>query len=214
MWRYLVILALWWTRSACALSIGDLTYFMGPQADYLAREVTNDSDRTRVYSVHVSQSAPPYADAKTWRPEGGELMYAPTKLILRPQKSGWLKLYYRGVKDGQARYYRVVFKEEPAVQIDKEAVEMKPRLSLESILVVQPRQARQSYRIEGNELVNDGNTVYLATAFGRCPDPRNCFRDRFLAPGERMDISGLVGGGESVRVVLGNEVSRASPAKP
>ncbi|KVG36038.1 hypothetical protein [Burkholderia diffusa] len=214
MWRYLVILALWWTRSACALSIGDLTYFMGPQADYLAREVTNDSDRTRVYSVHVSQSAPPYADAKTWRPEGGELMYAPTKLILRPQKSGWLKLYYRGVKDGQARYYRVVFKEEPAVQIDKEAVEMKPRLSLESILVVQPRQARQSYRIEGNELVNDGNTVYLATAFGHCPDPRDCFRDRFLAPGERMAISGLVGAGESVRVVLGNEVSRAFPAKP
>lgn len=214
MWRYLTVLVLWWAQSAHALSIGDMTYFMAPKTDYLAREVTNDSDQTRVYSVHVVESAPPYADAKTWRPTGGTLLYAPNRLILRPHENGWLKLYYKGEKDDQARYYRVIFKEEPAVQIDKSTVEVKPRLSLESILVVQPRQARQSYRIEANQLVNDGNTVYLATAFGRCPDPRECFRDRFLAPGQSMELSGLVEAGESVRVVLGNEAVKEVQAAP
>ncbi|KUZ21055.1 hypothetical protein WS50_08725 [Burkholderia territorii] len=193
-----------WSCAAQALSVGDMTYFMGSGKDYLVREVVNDSDQTRVYGVSVEESAPPYGDVATWKPKGGDLMYAPKQLVLRPNMSGWLRLYFKGVSDDSPRYFRVTFREERAASIDTDAVKVKPRLELQTILVVQPRSPRQAYRVDGTLFVNSGNTVMLVTAHGECTLSIACMRDRYLSPGESLDLAGLNPVGGPVRVVLAN----------
>ncbi|AOI60894.1 hypothetical protein WI26_25515 [Burkholderia diffusa] len=186
------------------MSVGDMTYFMNARQDYLVREVVNDSDRTRVYSVSVVESAPPYGDAKTWKPKGGDLMYAPKQLVLRPGQSGWLRLYYKGKNDDTPRFFQVIYREERAVAMEVDAVAVKPRLSLQTVLVVQPRQPRQFHRLDGARLINDGNTVMLATARGACAIAQHCMTDRYLAPGESLELGEFEQKRESVRVVLAN----------
>ncbi|WP_155630983.1 hypothetical protein [Burkholderia cepacia] len=188
---------------AYALNVGDLTYFMRTDQTFTAREVLNDSAQARVYSVTVEETAPPYIDANTWRPKGGELLYAPKRLVLRAHQANWLRLYYKGPADEQSRFYRITFTEERAMTSESDdAVNIRPRLSLDTVLVVQPRQPRQSYRVDGTKLVNDGNTSYLATVQGHCDAGKQCFVDRYLAPGASIDFGGLVEPGQPNRVVI------------
>ncbi|AIO35516.1 hypothetical protein DM39_5844 [Burkholderia cenocepacia] len=191
--------------STYALNVGDLTYFMRPDQNFIAREVLNDSGQARIYSVTVEEAAPPYIDANTWRPKGGELLYAPKRLVLRGHQANWLRLYYKGPADDQSRFYRITFTEERAMTREADdAVNIRPRLSLDTVLVVQPRQPRQSYRVDGTKLVNDGNTTFLATIHGHCEVARQCFVDRYLAPGFAIDFGALVEPEKSNRAVLWN----------
>ncbi|WP_155627744.1 hypothetical protein [Burkholderia territorii] len=190
--------------NAQALTVGDMTYFLGPERNYITREIVNDSDLTRIYGITIRESAPPYGDVATWQSKGGDLMYAPKQLILRPRKSGWIRIYYKGENLYSPRYFFITFREERATSVNSGNLEAKPQLELQTILVVQPRIPRQTYLVEGGRFINTGNTVILATASGQCEGDGKCVRDRYLSPGQSLDLSSLGLGNEPIRVVIAN----------
>ncbi|MGR2682905.1 hypothetical protein [Chromobacterium haemolyticum] len=172
-----------------------MTYFMGSDTAFLARKVVNDTQQARFYDVSVEESDPPYGGAVERKAPAGELLYAPRQLLLRPNSSNWLKLYYHGPQDEHPRYYRITFRERPGALVSQgDTPRFTTSVRLSTILVVQPRQARQSYTIENGAILNSGNTVYLAYLEGRCPAELGvnvpCVREKYLVPDERLSLQG------------------------
>ena len=101
------------SSSAWAISVGEMTYFMGSDQDYLSKAVVNDSAKTRYYQLSVEETSPPYEGAVRKKAENGTLLFGPKQLLLRPNETKYIKLYYQGPSDDQARYYRITFIERP-----------------------------------------------------------------------------------------------------
>lgn len=184
----------WYISSpAWAISVGEMTYFMGEDQFYLSKAVVNDSAQTRYYQVTVEETSPPYEGAKQQKIVKGALLYGPKQLLLRPNETKYLKLYYQGPQDNLARYYRVTFHERPGFLMPvKGAPHFYLTASLSTILVVQPRQAKQAYRIENGVLFNSGNTVYLASAEAPCIDKtEKCEKEKYLIPGGQLVLENL-----------------------
>nr|WP_318424494.1 hypothetical protein [Iodobacter sp. CM08] len=185
-----------------------MTYFMGTKSTFLAKSVSNDSSQARFYQVTVEETDPPYAGARLKKVEKGALMYGPKQLLLRPNESKWLKLYYQGPADNQPRFYRVTFHERPGYVKAYQGAGFSGSASLSTILVVQPRQAQQAYVIENNVLKNTGNTAYLAYVEGVCTDTSKtepCIAERYLAPGGEMRVGSVSLSG--AKLFLSNELT-------
>lgn len=179
---------------AWGISVGEMTYFMGPEQSFLSKAVHNDSKKTRYYQVSIEESDPPYAGAKEHKIKQGALLYGPKQLLLRPDETQFLKLYYRGPADDQPRYYRVVFHERPGFTLQgHDPARFNGSASLGTILVVQPRRAEQGYQIKENILYNTGNTVYLAYLKAPCAlnKTEECIKEKYLIPGETLALDEL-----------------------
>lgn len=201
------------SSSTWGLSVGELTYFMGSDTAFLARKVFNDTQQARFYDVSVEESDPPYGNAVERKAPAGELLYAPKQLLLRPNSSDWLKLYYRGPQDDHPRYYRITFRERPGALVPRgDTPRFTTSIRLSTILVVQPRKARQSYTFENGSVLNSGNTVYLAYLEGRCNVEPSislpCVREKYLAPGERLLLQGWFPT-EDTRLFMSNEQTKS-----
>jgi Mat/Ecp fimbriae periplasmic chaperone len=178
---------------AWAISVGEMTYFMGSEQAYLSKSVVNDSAKARYYQVTVEESAPPYEGAVEQKVGKGALLYGPKQLLLRPNETKYLKLYYQGPQDDQPRYYRVTFHERPSFLMPhKDQPYFSTTASLSTILVVQPRKPKQAYQLKGGVLTNTGNTVYLAYVEGDCVNKaEKCVREKYLIPGGTMKLEGF-----------------------
>ncbi|PRC91444.1 hypothetical protein [Solimicrobium silvestre] len=209
--KVIALLLLSSSASAWSITVGEMTYFMGSNQTYLSKAVLNDSTQARYYQVTVEETDPPYKGAKLHKVVKGALLYAPKQLLLRPNETKFLKLYYQGPSDDQPRYYRVTFHERPGFSMHSVSeAYFSGTASLSTILVVQPRQPKQSYQLSNGVLRNNGNTVYLAYAQAPCSDEaEKCVKEKYLIPGGELVLDTL--SAQSGTLFLSNETMQEIP---
>jgi hypothetical protein len=101
--------------------------------------------------------------------------------------------------DSKERYYQLRFSEQdlPALTqlTNQTALKAKRKITINTVLVVRPRQAEFTYEVNGRgKMSNTGNTFIRMLTSGQCFNSgskklENCSRHAFLLPGESIDFS-------------------------
>lgn len=174
-----------------AISIGTMNATMEADEDFLTRTVVNNSTTTKVYEVSLVKVSNPTASGTTLSMPVGELLYAPKRFTLHPNKRQHVKFYYKGHADNQERYYRAIFTESPTAQPDdyvraplNGALDM--NVELQSILVVRPRKSTFDYAINPvlSTISNTGNTYFEFMVKDGCDQPDDEADSKYLLPGD------------------------------
>lgn len=188
---FLCLISLVWGLPVTAIDIGAMTAIMEPSSDLIARTIINNDRLPKVYEVKVQKISDPTAKGYPLAMLPGELLYTPKRFVLHEGQRQNVKLYYKGAKDDQERYYRVFFVESPAAQLEKKPpVDRKGTLELnievQSILVVRPRQEKFNYELDesAGTIRNTGNTFFEFIVKQGCDEPDSTADTKYLLPGE------------------------------
>ncbi len=96
-----------------AISVGNLTFSLPSETDFVSKRVVNNNKSARIYRIAISAIDSPGSSELRTRPVDGELLFAPRQLALQAGESEYFKFYYHGPRDNRERYYRVSFREVP-----------------------------------------------------------------------------------------------------
>jgi len=96
-----------------AISVGNLTFSLGAEENFVAKRVLNNNPSARLYQISVVGIDRPGGHEVRSRPADGELLFAPRQLTLQAGQGEYFKFYYHGPQDNRERYYRVSFREIP-----------------------------------------------------------------------------------------------------
>lgn len=90
-----------------AISVGNLTFSLPSETDFVSKRVVNNNKSARIYRIAISAIDSPGSSELRTRPVDGELLFAPRQLALQAGESEYFKFYYHGPRDNRERYYRV-----------------------------------------------------------------------------------------------------------
>lgn len=174
-----------------AISIGDLTFSMDSEEQFVAKKVLNNNDSARLYQVSVTGIDRPGGKEIRSRPADGELLFSPSQLTLQAGEGENFKFYYNGIKDDRERYYRVSFREIPSYsqvvrrKVDN-VVSMAPVVVVDAILVVRPRQINFKWNIDQRTgaISNTGNTWFKLLIKPGCGTKEEDSEAWYLRPGD------------------------------
>ncbi len=174
-----------------AIDIGPMTAVLESTDEFMARTVTNNGTRPKIYEVRAAKISNPTASGQLLAMLPGELLYAPKRFVLHSKQQQNVKFYYKGVADDQERYYRVTFIESPAAQVaghDNKSRKgmLDVKIEMQSILVVRPRQVHFQYQLNQTEgsIINTGNTYFEFMVKRGCEQPDSEADSKYLLPGE------------------------------
>ena len=152
---------------AQAISIGNMTFSLASDSEFIAKRVLNNNKTARLYQVSLTAIDRPGGQEVHSRPADGELLFAPRQLTLQAGEEEYFKFYYRGPKDNRERYYRVSFREIPTHNLVARSpvgghASMKPVVVMDTILVVRPRQVQFMWAFDkvAGTVSNTGNTWF------------------------------------------------------
>lgn len=186
---------------ALALDIGPLTVDMDPEQSFITRTITNSSAQSKVYTIKANKLTNPSSSGKAQPIENGELLYAPKQFTLQPGHKQNIKLYYKGATDTVERYYKIIFTEASAAISKPVSIHtntqsnIEMNISLESILVVRPRELSFDYAIDNinGSIKNTGNTYFEVMVKNGCNQPDTDADSKYLLPGESYQNPKLKG---------------------
>lgn len=192
MWVLAPLLATFlFNTQSWAIDIGPMTAIMESKEGFVARTVTNNASKNKLYELSAYRITSPKADEALLPMSPGELLFSPKRFMLQPNQRQHVKLYYHGPSDRQERYYRVVFAEVPvaqAVTLDSigKGSTVEVIVVMESILVVRPRDELFEYRLDKIEgsITNIGNTFFEFMVKQGCDQPDSVADNKYLLPGE------------------------------
>ena len=126
-----------------AISVGNLTFSLPSETDFVSKRVVNNNKSARIYRIAISAIDSPGSSELRTRPVDGELLFAPRQLALQAGESEYFKFYYHGPQDNRERYYRVSFREVPTRNQTRRSptggeVSTEPVVVMDTILVVRP----------------------------------------------------------------------------
>ncbi|MCW9445980.1 fimbria/pilus periplasmic chaperone [Klebsiella oxytoca] len=178
---------------AHAISVGDMTFSMAPDAEFVAKRVVNHNKTARLYGVSVIGIDRPGGNEIRSRPADGELLFAPRQFTLQAGMQEYFKFYYRGPQDNRERYYRVVFREIPTLDTLKRnkagaRISLEPVVVVDTILVVRPRQVnfKWSFDKSAGTVTNTGNTWFRLLARREVNDREEDGESWYLRPGDTV----------------------------
>ncbi|MGG8006761.1 fimbria/pilus periplasmic chaperone [Klebsiella aerogenes] len=181
-----------------AISIGNLTFSLPSESNYVSKRITNNNKSARLYRVSVNKIDSPGINETISRSVDGELLFAPRQLTLQAGESELFKFYYHGPQDNRERYYRVSFTEIPtftnSIQNSSGAyISMAPVIIMDSILVVRPRKVKfsWSYNRKDGSLSNTGNTWFKLLIKPGCNSKEEEGDAWYLRPGDIIHESAL-----------------------
>ncbi|TWQ00856.1 fimbria/pilus periplasmic chaperone, partial [Escherichia coli] len=150
-----------------AISVGNLTFSLPSETDFVSKRVVNNNKSARIYRIAISAIDSPGSSELRTRPVDGELLFAPRQLALQAGESEYFKFYYHGPQDNRERYYRVSFREVPTRNLTKRSptggeVSTEPVVVMDTILVVRPRQVQFKWSFDQvtGTVSNTGNTWF------------------------------------------------------
>lgn len=150
-----------------AISVGNLTFSLPSETDFVSKRVVNNNKSARIYRIAISAIDSPGSSELRTRPVDGELLFAPRQLALQAGESEYFKFYYHGPRDNRERYYRVSFREVPTRNLTKRSpsggeVSTEPVVVMDTILVVRPRQVQFKWSFDQvtGTVSNTGNTWF------------------------------------------------------
>ncbi len=148
-----------------AISVGNLTFSLPSETDFVSKRVVNNNKSARIYRIAISAIDSPGSSELRTRPVDGELLFAPRQLALQAGESEYFKFYYHGPRDNRERYYRVSFREVPTRNQTRRSptggeVSTEPVVVMDTILVVRPRQVQFKWSFDKvtGTVSNTGNS--------------------------------------------------------
>lgn len=77
-----------------AISVGNLTFSLPSETDFVSKRVVNNNKSARIYRIAISAIDSPGSSELRTRPVDGELLFAPRQLALQAGESEYFKFYY------------------------------------------------------------------------------------------------------------------------
>ncbi|HBR0931145.1 fimbria/pilus periplasmic chaperone [Klebsiella variicola] len=181
-----------------AINVGNLTFSMSSQDDYMSKRVINNNRSARLYRVTIFSIDRPGENETRTRPADGEILFSPRQITLQAGESEYFKFYYHGEKDNQERYYRISFYEIPTRNYGRHnkngsEVSIDPVVVLDTILVVRPRNVDFNWRYDKTmgRVENNGNTWFKLLIKPGCDSTEEKGSAWYLRPGEVVSQSTL-----------------------
>ncbi|MFS6933779.1 hypothetical protein [Klebsiella oxytoca] len=203
LFRITCLLALCLPTCVIAISLGDMTFSMGVQDEFVAKRVLNNNKSARLYRVSVTGIDRPGGKEIRTRPADGELLFAPRQLTLQAGEGEYFKFYYRGQKDSRERYYRVTFREIPPYNrvmrhTAESMINLAPVVVMDTILVIRPRKTdfRWEFDQKNGMVRNIGNTWFKLLIKPGCDSQEENGDAWYLRPGDVVRQSALRQSGE------------------
>lgn len=74
-----------------AISVGNLTFSLPSETDFVSKRVMNNNKSARIYRIAISAIDSPGSSELRTRPVDGELLFAPRQLALQAGESEYFK---------------------------------------------------------------------------------------------------------------------------
>ncbi|PTT50206.1 hypothetical protein [Aeromonas sp. HMWF015] len=135
--------------------------------------VENNDDEHALVEVVVKEIASPETN-KEIKMQGGELLFTPSKQIIRKKSKANFKFSFNGERGAQERYFSVAFLQTPTSGLTrKEAAQEKTEGSIRAsigvgyVLVLPPKNPVQQYLLNRKGITNVGNVTLRVRAYGK-----------------------------------------------
>lgn len=206
-----------------AISVGNLTFSLPSETDFVSKRVVNNNKSARIYRIAISAIDSPGSSELRTRPVDGELLFAPRQLALQAGESEYFKFYYHGPRDNRERYYRVSFREVPTRNQTRRSptggeVSTEPVVVMDTILVVRPRQVQFKWSFDKvtGTVSNTGNTWFKLLIKPGCDSTEEEGDAWYLRPGDVVHQPELRQPGNHYLVYNDKfiKISDSCPAKP
>ncbi|EES0915936.1 TPA: fimbria/pilus periplasmic chaperone [Escherichia coli] len=206
-----------------AISVGNLTFSLPSETDFVSKRVVNNNKSARIYRIAISAIDSPGSSELRTRPVDGELLFAPRQLALQAGESEYFKFYYHGPQDNRERYYRVSFREVPTRNQTRRSptggeVSTEPVVVMDTILVVRPRQVQFKWSFDQvtGTVSNIGNTWFKLLIKPGCDSTEEEGDAWYLRPGDVVHQPELRQPGNHYLVYNDKfiKISDSCPAKP
>ena len=209
--RVLLMVLLFLTSSAQAISVSSYIYEMEANEEFIAKSVTNDTAEFNTYRVSVFKiDRPGPGGENILYQKDRELIFAPLFLNIPAGQTDYFKLLYIGPKDDQERYYRVDFLESKMGGIEdvKEGGAQSvfvPSISFSTIFIVRPRKQNLKYDLNEQQgyLKNIGNTTFRLIVSQGCDGSDEDAIQFYMLPGEEYRNDSLKG--ENKKFIVANK---------
>ena len=187
-----------------AISVGNLTFSLPSETDFVSKRVVNNNKSARIYRIAISAIDSPGSSELRTRPVDGEL-------------------YYHGPQDNRERYYRVSFREVPTRNHTRRSptggvVSTEPVVVMDTILVVRPRQVQFKWSFDKvtGTVSNTGNTWFKLLIKPGCDSTEEEGDAWYLRPGDVVRQPELRQPGNHYLVYNDKfiKISDSCPAKP
>lgn len=190
---FLALIWLFMTPLTQAISVGNLTFSLASNDQFVAKKVLNNNKTARLYRVSLTAIDRPGGKEIQSRPSDGELLFSPRQLMLQAGESELFKFYYHGPNDNRERYYRVSFHEIPTSNLARRSmgrgvVSMEPVVVMDTILVVRPRQVQFKWVFDrgAGTVTNTGNTWFKLLIKPGCETTEDEGDAWYLRPGDMI----------------------------
>jgi len=193
----LCLIALFLPVTVKAIYLGDLTFSLASDQEFVSKRIVNNNKSARLYQVSIIGIDSPSQQEVSTRPTDGELLFAPRQLVLQAGQSEYYKFYYHGPKDNRERYYRVSFREIPAQhgQITNKVgkISLEPIVTIDTIMVVRPREVnfKWHYDAVNGTVTNTGNTWFKLLTKPGCQAVEEDGDAYYVKPGKTVRASEL-----------------------
>lgn len=178
--------------SAHAAWFNATIYAMPSEQNFISRPIYNDTPTTNLYTASAYKIDKPGLNGEhKINNQEPEIIWTPLRFTLAPGGTEYFKLYYRGPKDDQERYYRVEFREAPVrlfpLKSQGAYFDVLPVVAMSTVLVVRPRDARFAYTVDekSGTIVNTGNTFFKVIIQRGCHGDDETALQFNMLPGER-----------------------------
>ncbi|MGL4861305.1 MAG: hypothetical protein ACRC5A_16535 [Enterobacteriaceae bacterium] len=170
-----------------ALQFSNASPIIAPQQSHAAIKVVNTIDRATFVTLDIQQISLPTAQGVPIK-HGADIVASQKRFILPANQQVPIILQYRGPQDSQERYYRVTWRQQ-FVQYNTAANRMLP-LTIDTLLVVNPRKDNFHYLYNNGSLINSGNSSFRVSAYGKCAQSQaTCSEEAYLLPGETSRLA-------------------------
>ena len=203
----LFLLTLYFTSANAVFITSDITD-VDANSGFYSKEYVNNTNNTNIYQFDAYQINRPGKGEIASKITNGDVIYAPLKKVLLPKEREFFKIFYRGPKDNQERYYRVIIRETSLGAFEKKDADRNiyflPTVALDSYLVIRPKDIDFKYNFDkkSNYLKNTGNTYFSVIINSTCDDENpDVF---YLLPGQSYENKKLMSPGNKFIVYNGN----------
>lgn len=184
----IVFLSVIYFPTSQAVNIGNNTFILESDKDFVSKRIVNDTQRNNMYFISIVELDRPGTKEQRTKPADGQILFSPKKKVLPAGADDYFRFYYAGPKDGKERYYRVDFLEIPLMTlVEKNSgknLSLTPQITLSGILVVQPRQLNFQYDFDSRSglIRNTGNAYFKVVLTEGCDGKEKEFA--YVRPGE------------------------------
>ncbi|WP_154116573.1 fimbria/pilus periplasmic chaperone [Vibrio cincinnatiensis] len=188
----LLFMLLMFSFSSFGIDIGALTYSLDHDKGFVTKEVFNNSESRKIYTITVYEINRPGKEEKAINLDSRELLFTPKQFTLNAYSKKQVKFYFNG-NGNREKYYRVEFTEIAAPVSSQFNMTMNMVIKLSSILVVKPKNHKLDYILDFNKnlITNSGTSYFEVIIKKHCESNDMESNSRYITPGETYFNDGI-----------------------